>query len=434
MTKTLLTSGICIALLFFGTAGLNAGSPYVLSLSSGSGVPGDGIVIQSTLDNGGGDIQGWSFGVCHDVAHIQLDNVTVTDFVLNLNDPDNLGFLSINFEPGGFTMGVVIDLFQANQLPPGAGYHLLDADYTLLGASNTSSSIDYCSTLGTVPVSTVVVVDGQSIPPLTNSGTATILSPNFITVDTVTGILGQAADVSVLLTNEAAVDAVQVALTYPDAVLASTGVDLAGAAVGAEFFGVQAGTGPGELAVGLVMDTTDPLTLTIPVGTDQPILTTHWNIDPGAPAPSTAALTLTDGLGNPPINNIIVIGQTQETPNLVDGAINIVNFNQFLRADCNNDDTINIADGIYLLNFLFQSGPNPVCNDACDFNDDGGLDSTDAIAVFNYRFLEGAEPSLPFPTAGFDPTNSTFCGENPTDPACPDAIGCNGDADDGPLP
>ena len=72
----------------------------------------------------------------------------------------------------------------------------------------------------------------------------------------------------------------------------------------------------------------------------------------------------------------------------------------FVRGDCNGDETDDIADGVFLLNYLFQAGPTPGCQAACDANGDGMTDSSDAIYIFNYRFLDGPPPPAPFPECG----------------------------------
>lgn len=85
----------------------------------------------------------------------------------------------------------------------------------------------------------------------------------------------------------------------------------------------------------------------------------------------------------------------------------------FRRGDCNQDQVMNVADAIRLLDYLFQFQlvqPTIGCEDACDFNDDGTLDISDAIRVIAYLFAGGAP--LPGPSAG--------CGPDPT----PDAVGC----------
>ena len=72
----------------------------------------------------------------------------------------------------------------------------------------------------------------------------------------------------------------------------------------------------------------------------------------------------------------------------------------FVRGDCNGDGNHDIADGVFLLNYLFQDGPTPGCQAACDANGDGMTDSSDAIYIFNYRFLDGPPPPAPFPECG----------------------------------
>lgn len=84
----------------------------------------------------------------------------------------------------------------------------------------------------------------------------------------------------------------------------------------------------------------------------------------------------------------------------------------FGRGDCNFDATVNIADPIYLLGYLFSSGAAPTCSDACDANDDGVLNVADAISMLGYLFDPGI-PALPapFPGPGADPTaDGLTCG------------------------
>lgn len=76
----------------------------------------------------------------------------------------------------------------------------------------------------------------------------------------------------------------------------------------------------------------------------------------------------------------------------------------FIRGDSNRDAAINIADPIYLLNYLFRGGDALSCPDAADANDDGALDIADAISLLNFLFLGGAPPPPPFPEPGPDPT------------------------------
>jgi hypothetical protein len=78
----------------------------------------------------------------------------------------------------------------------------------------------------------------------------------------------------------------------------------------------------------------------------------------------------------------------------------------FKRGDCNQDQSVNIADAVFMLNYLFSGGDQPVCQDACDMNDDGGLNIADAVYLLTYLFSGGPPPPAPFPSNGLgsDPT------------------------------
>jgi hypothetical protein len=57
--------------------------------------------------------------------------------------------------------------------------------------------------------------------------------------------------------------------------------------------------------------------------------------------------------------------------------------------DVNNNGSINIADPVYLLAYLFASGPPPPCMKAADANNDGKLNIADPTRVLSYLFAEG---------------------------------------------
>ncbi len=82
---------------------------------------------------------------------------------------------------------------------------------------------------------------------------------------------------------------------------------------------------------------------------------------------------------------------------------------QFVRGDCNEDATLDVADAIYFLTATFGSGVTLNCDDACDFNDDAMLDVADAVTLLDTLFSGGAP--LPGPST---------CGDDPT----PDSLEC----------
>ena len=64
-------------------------------------------------------------------------------------------------------------------------------------------------------------------------------------------------------------------------------------------------------------------------------------------------------------------------------------------------------DGLYagfIINTIVGIFPPSNCEDALDANDDGQLDIADAIYVLNYLFIAGPAMPPPFPEPGLDPT------------------------------
>ncbi|MFN0057143.1 MAG: dockerin type I repeat-containing protein, partial [Planctomycetota bacterium] len=92
----------------------------------------------------------------------------------------------------------------------------------------------------------------------------------------------------------------------------------------------------------------------------------------------------------------------------------------FRRGEVNMDGLVNIADGIFVLSWLFGVGsPAPVCFDAADANDDGLVDIADPIGLLTVLFISGSPP-IPAPSAA--------CGADTTLDAlpCPDTGACAG--------
>ncbi len=84
---------------------------------------------------------------------------------------------------------------------------------------------------------------------------------------------------------------------------------------------------------------------------------------------------------------------------------------QFVRGNANDDGKVNIADAIFILQYLFSRGSPPPCLEAADANDGGAIDIGDGIAVLGALF-GGRKVPLPAPR--------DYCGVDPT----PDALGC----------
>jgi hypothetical protein len=81
----------------------------------------------------------------------------------------------------------------------------------------------------------------------------------------------------------------------------------------------------------------------------------------------------------------------------------------FRRGDCNGDASINIADAIGALAYLFGAPAlTPPCLDACDAGDDGALDIADAVHILSALFSGGPPPPAPGYACGPDPTTDSL--------------------------
>lgn len=67
-------------------------------------------------------------------------------------------------------------------------------------------------------------------------------------------------------------------------------------------------------------------------------------------------------------------------------------FTIFRAGDANSDGWTNSADIVYLINYLFISGPSPVPLKAGDCNLDGVANSADVAYLINFLFIGGPPP------------------------------------------
>jgi hypothetical protein len=64
--------------------------------------------------------------------------------------------------------------------------------------------------------------------------------------------------------------------------------------------------------------------------------------------------------------------------------------------NCNGDGSLDVADPVFMIDFLFHGGTPPTCKARCDFEQDGTLDLSDVIAFFEFM-LRGGSPPAPLP-------------------------------------
>jgi hypothetical protein len=69
--------------------------------------------------------------------------------------------------------------------------------------------------------------------------------------------------------------------------------------------------------------------------------------------------------------------------------------NPFLIGDANGDGVTDVADVMYLVNYLFIGGSPPDPMEAGDANCDGEVDVADVMYLINYLFIGGSPPGCP---------------------------------------
>ncbi len=73
---------------------------------------------------------------------------------------------------------------------------------------------------------------------------------------------------------------------------------------------------------------------------------------------------------------------------------------RFLRGNANQDRSVDIADAVFIIQWLFLAGSDPACLDAANSNGDSSLNIADAIYELNHLFLGGPPIPAPYPACG----------------------------------
>ncbi|MGE3164375.1 MAG: hypothetical protein AB7O52_05695 [Planctomycetota bacterium] len=428
-----------------GNLALGQDPDLILTVNDVSGLDGTTINTNVQFDNTGTrDVDGWSYGVCHDTAVLTVSSAVNSSLVQTINAGMMPGFSSTTLLVDGATQGIVIDLFGAVKLAPGIGYNFLDLGYDLhFGLTRIDPSIgtqvSICNILGTPAVADVIVIGGVSITPTKVAGTVT--SYQHGPEDTFTAFIGSAF----VTVSGTAPDSPTVAVTagYRDSDVAMDGPrDTQGFSMGVAHAGTyltvtdltpigplaatNAGAGPAFFTpnltpaggpgwtLGVVYNLMGAVFLQFsPAGTavvqaDYVVDNSSLNLVPPMPQVVTELLSWTDGLGAPPVANVVALNGVSVRPLYEYGVVTItvlvISPQSFRRGDCNDDGAVDIADivaniGLVTGSFPFAAG----CPGACDANDDGANDISDSVFIAGYQFQGGPPPPSPFPACGEEP-------------------------------
>ena len=68
---------------------------------------------------------------------------------------------------------------------------------------------------------------------------------------------------------------------------------------------------------------------------------------------------------------------------------------EYVCGDANSDCAVNLADAVYIINYVFKGGPAPDPECVGDANGDDAVNLADAVYLINYVFKDGAAPVEP---------------------------------------
>ena len=289
--------------------------------------------------------------------------------------------------------------------------------------------------LGSPALDNVIVVAGLSISPALEDGTVTLLDIVIPVNDTAfyigqrdfpetgtnggLGFPGQEIEFCFFYSDpNDNIQGLQMAVCYDDLLLIDGTFTIEGSIadeLGAEFVNYQIDNddndGDGrELVAGILMDALPPFENQQLPSTSEPLMIAcvQAEVDAGATCGDSFSIDFCDGIngnGMVPINNLVVIEyQSVQSFERYGATYEIIPVPAFQRGDCNTDTKVDLADAATVIASQFQ-GYGVGCLDACDANDDSVINLADSVYLLNFLFKFG--PPTPAPgayTPGADPT------------------------------
>lgn len=374
-------------------------------------------------------IQGWSFGICHNSAEATVGTCVPAGYDTcaklvagcpNLECPaDILGakegtppqFCTTNIFTAGVAQGVIIDFSQVVTLNADDRFELLKIKYTLVGQSAT---LAFCNTLGAPPTDTVFVVDGASYPPAVQEGVTlgSVIEPCELTMSLAAKTQTSVA-VSLETGENQAVTGFSFGIADDNANIIVASID-AGAASTAVMGGAQpeyfkATVVNGGATLGCVFSLGAQVKALPACTPNQEIAVVNY-INTGAAA-ATANVTLSGTLGTPAVPVVVDVDGVSFDPTVGAGVSITVPGGAtppFVRGDVNQDHKLNVSDGVAIARYVFGLGSQKAkidaCKDSADADDSGTINAADALWVLNYLFTGGPIVKAPYPACGSDTT------------------------------
>jgi hypothetical protein len=385
--------------------------------------------------------QGWSFGVGHDPAELELLGAEPGALTRTAASGGPPQFLVINTAPTGsvgVTMAVVISFVLPITVDAGQDYEVLTMSYRVV-ADPTSvepcepieAEIFFSSKLGEPPVSNVITVRGSSATPELVDDSVTVRCPGTLEITRCEGD----PDNVYLEWTFGGVPTWDFLFLYRDGDFLA---ELAPDATSYTDKGLEPGDYHYTLVTFVVDDPANPVLIfahciatVIPLTVSGITPAIGYFLGGDTVTISGTAFTSAEmtrvffvaGAEEPlelEVREVLSPNQltavTPRSPRLGLYGVRVENERGsaelpnafeygFIRGEVNLDLMLDLSDGVFILTYLFlPDAEAPACLDAADTTDDGLHDISDAIRIFGFLFLGGIPPEPPFPGPGRDPT------------------------------
>ena len=95
------------------------------------------------------------------------------------------------------------------------------------------------------------------------------------------------------------------------------------------------------------------------------------------------------------IGTYYLMVDTWPSPECISDYDLFINFEPLLCGDVNGDESVNVSDAVYIINFVFAGGTTPEPYRNADTNCDSVVNVSDAVGIINYVFVGGSHPCDP---------------------------------------
>ena len=158
----------------------------------------------------------------------------------------------------------------------------------------------------------------------------------------------------------------------------------------------------GAVVVVVVLDATPPLSPNVPAGVDLSLVVLTFRTG-SCMGPTT--LSFGGGVDDNILADELLLGHDVDNGLVLNGATVNVEATGFIRGNADGGPlaigdfsaALDLADGMYMVAYLFMGGNAPPCLDAADANNDGRLNLMDAIWIFQRLLGNMIVPVFPAP-------------------------------------